>query len=87
MFNAPNAETCRERILPAESGLNGKEWQMSRSVGLITTMIETMVAWKYLENLRSSLMFGEQLDFKSSALNQEFNAGINCLLTFDVFEV
>ena len=84
MFNAPNAETCWERILPAESGLNGKEWQMSRSVGLITTMIETMVA---LENLGSSLMFGEQLDFKSSALNQEFNAGINCLLTFDVFEV
>ena len=50
-------------------------------------MIETMVAWTYLENLGSSLMFGEQLDFKSSALNQEFNAGINCLLTFDVFEV
>ena len=47
-------------------------------------MIETMVAW---ENLGSSLMFGEQLDFKSSALNQEFNAGINCLLTFGVFEV
>ena len=44
MFNAPNAKTFRERILPAESGLNGKEWQMSQSVGLITTMIETMVA-------------------------------------------